>query len=207
MHLILNSFGASIRKENGLFAVSTAEGKQMIPPAEVRSITVSKGARISSDAVLLAIEHEIDVLFVDTLGKPQGRVWSIRYGSISSIRRSQVEFLFSPLSVNWVKALIEEKINNQIALLLALQLGQEEAVATFLRYAVNSMEDHRGKVRALEGETVADIAPSLRGWEGAATKRYFEALSGANGISFEGGVLTVQGPTYLTYEPGYRKDQ
>lgn len=177
MHLILNSFGASIRKENGLFAVSTAEGKQMIPPAEVRSITVSKGARISSDAVLLAIEHEIDVLFVDTLGKPQGRVWSIRYGSISSIRRSQVEFLFSPLSVNWVKALIEEKINNQIALLLALQLGQEEAVATFLRYAVNSMEDHRGKVRALEGETVADIAPSLRGWEGAATKRYFEALS------------------------------
>ncbi len=45
------------------------------------------------------------------------------------------------------------------------------------------------------------------GRAGKLERRYFEALSGANGISFEGGVLTVQGPTYLTYEPGYRKDQ
>jgi len=177
MHLVLNSFGASIRKENGLFAVSTAGGKQMIPPAEVTSISVSKGARISSDAVLLAIEHEIDVLFVDGLGKPQGRVWSIRYGSISTIRRSQVEFLFSPRSVEWVRELIHEKINNQIALLLALQVGQDERTERLLRYAINSMEDHRGKIGKLEGESVADISPTLRGWEGAASKRYFEALS------------------------------
>ncbi|QRZ15369.1 META domain-containing protein [Paracoccus methylovorus] len=35
--------------------------------------------------------------------------------------------------------------------------------------------------------------------------RFFEALSAANGITYEGGVLTIQGPTYLTFEPGYRK--
>ncbi|MCB0569561.1 MAG: CRISPR-associated endonuclease Cas1 [Phaeodactylibacter sp.] len=187
MHLVLNSFGASIRKENGLFAVSTAAGKQMIPPADVTSISVSKGARISSDAVLLAIEHEIDVLFVDGLGKPQGRVWSIRYGSISSIRRSQVEFLFSPRSVEWARDLVDEKINNQIALLLALNVGQDERTERLLRYAINSMEDHRGKIRKLEGESVSDISPTLRGWEGAASKRYFEALSAClpEGYRFE----------------------
>jgi heat shock protein HslJ len=37
--------------------------------------------------------------------------------------------------------------------------------------------------------------------------KHLEALQGANGITFEGGVLTVQGPTYLTYEPGYRKEK
>ncbi|MTH65707.1 META domain-containing protein [Paracoccus shanxieyensis] len=37
--------------------------------------------------------------------------------------------------------------------------------------------------------------------------RYFAALAQANGIKYEGGVLAITGPTYLTFEPGYRKDQ
>ena len=43
------------------------------------------------------------------------------------------------------------------------------------------------------------------GKAGELERRYFQALSQANGISYEGGVLTIMGPTYLTYEPGYRK--
>ncbi|ABL70923.1 META domain-containing protein [Paracoccus denitrificans] len=44
------------------------------------------------------------------------------------------------------------------------------------------------------------------GLAGRLESRYFQALSAANGITFEGGVLTIKGPTYLTYEPGYRKE-
>ena len=58
MHIVLNSFGASIGQENSLFAVSTAEGKQLIAPRDVKSITVSRGARISSDAVLCPDDPE-----------------------------------------------------------------------------------------------------------------------------------------------------
>src|SRR5690606_18343388 len=126
MHLVLNSFGASIRKENGLFAVTTSGEKQMLHPKDVRSIMVSKGARISSDAVLLAIEYEIDVLFVDNLGNPKGRVWSVKYGSVSDIRRRQLEFLYSIKAANWVKDLVVEKINNQVAMLLSLKAGSDE---------------------------------------------------------------------------------
>jgi CRISPR-associated protein Cas1 len=71
----------------------------------VKSISVSRGAKVSSDAVLLAIEHEIDLLFIDGKGMPKGRVWSVQYGSISTIRKNQVEFIFSPRSVHWVKEL------------------------------------------------------------------------------------------------------
>ena len=177
MNLVLNSFGASIGKENGLFAVSTAEGKQLIAPRDVKTITISKSARISSDAVLLAIEHEIDVMFVNNLGKPLGRVWSIKFGSVSDIRRRQLEFFYSPRSVEWVKDLVVEKINNQVAMLLSMQAGQEEPLRRRLAAAVNSMEDHKGKVRKAEGESVPDIAPSLRGWEGAASRRYFESVA------------------------------
>ena len=58
------------------------------------------------------------------------------------------------------------------------------------------------------GFALGPIASTKKGCSGIAGKlerRYFEALQAANGISFEGGVLTIQGPTYLTFEPGYRK--
>jgi CRISP-associated protein Cas1 len=177
MHLVLNSFGASVGKENGLFAVSTAEGKQLLPPRDIKTITISKGARISSDAVLLAIEHEIDVLFVDGMGHPQGRVWSIKYGSISDIRRGQLDFFYSPAAVEWVKNLVADKINQQVGLLLSLKRGQEDRVQRIIAAAINSMEDHKAKARKAEAESVPDILPSLRGWEGAASRRYFEAIA------------------------------
>lgn len=177
MHIVLNSFGASIAQENGRFAVSTAEGKQFIAARDVKSITVSRGARISSDAVLLAIQNEVDVIFVDSMGKPQGRVWSIRYGSISDIRRKQLDFLYSSAAVEWVKELVVEKINGQVAMLLALQMDQPEAGQRRIATALNRLEDYKNKVRRIEGELVADVAPSLRGWEGAASRHYFQMLS------------------------------
>jgi CRISPR-associated protein Cas1 len=177
MHIILNSFGASIRRENGVFAVSSAAGKQAIHPKDIKSISVSKGARVSSDAVLLAIENEIDILFVDGLGAPKGRVWSIKYGSISDIRRQQLEFLYSAAAVEWVKEMVVEKINNQVAMLLSLRDSQGKVVAHQLSNAINSMEDYKRKVRKASGESVSDVAPSLRGWEGAAAKRYFGCVA------------------------------
>ncbi|MFK7978818.1 MAG: CRISPR-associated endonuclease Cas1 [Saprospiraceae bacterium] len=177
MHLILNSFGASIRKENGLFSVSTASAKQMLHPRDVQSISVTKGARISSDAVLLAIENEIDVLFVDGLGMPKGRVWSVKYGSISDIRRQQLEFFYSTGAVEWVKEVVLEKMNHQIALLLSLKTGQTDKIKRLLGNAINSIEDYKNKIRKANGEVVSDIAPSLRGWEGAASRRYFQSIT------------------------------
>ena len=60
------------------------------------------------------------------------------------------------------------------------------------------------------GFTLGPITSTKIGCSGRAgqlERRYLEALQGANGITFIGGVLTVQGPTYLTYEPGYRKEK
>lgn len=177
MHIVLSSYGASLRKEHDLFKVTTSKGSQLLHPRDVESISVAKGASISSDAVLLAIQHEIDVLFVDALGRPSGRVWSVKYGSISTIRKAQLEFLYSPAAVEWVKELAVTKLNNQVALLLAFQDSVSEEESGIVRKAINAIEDHKRKVRSLAGETVSDIAPTLRGWEGAASRRYFEALN------------------------------
>ncbi|HMQ83994.1 MAG TPA: CRISPR-associated endonuclease Cas1 [Saprospiraceae bacterium] len=177
MHIILNSYGTTLQTQQGRFVIHTQDdGKQFIPPEQIRSISISKGARVSSDAVLLAIEHEIDLLFIDGTGMPKGRVWSVQYGSISTIRKSQLEFIFSPKAVDWVKELLSFKMETQIALLLTLEAPDERVMRTIQR-AVNALEDHKHKLQLAQGDIVADIAPSLRGWEGAASRRYFEALS------------------------------
>lgn len=92
MHLVLNSYGVTLQKENDIFLITTPDGKQSIPPDKVKSISISKAARITSDAVLLAIKYEVDLMFVKDVGMPEGRVWSIQYGSISSIRNKNYNF-------------------------------------------------------------------------------------------------------------------
>jgi len=178
VNLIINSYGATLQKENNLFVITTAEGKQTFPPDVVRSISINKSARITSDAILLAIKNQVEVLFVNEMGEPEGRVWSVRYGSISNIRKGQINFLYSPKCTQWVKSLIASKIDSQIALLLGIQPEKESDLKghNIFKSAINSMEDYKSKTSKIEGEFVSDIAASLRGWEGAASKKYFSCL-------------------------------
>lgn len=179
MHLVINTYGTTLAKENGLFVVQTPEGKQTFPPDVVRSISISKAARITSDAIILAIHHQVEVLFVNDLGTPEGRVWSVQYGSISTIRKAQIHFLYSKAAISWVKELIQLKLDHQVALLLAFQPDKESDQRVYNRFrsVINSLEDYKNKIRKQEGEGVSELAPSLRGWEGAASKRYFQALA------------------------------
>jgi CRISP-associated protein Cas1 len=178
MHLVINSYGATLTKENNLFVIATSEGKQTFPPDVVKSISISKAARITSDAIILAIKHQVEVLFVNDMGNPEGRVWSVQYGSISNIRKAQVNFLYSKASLPWVKELIYHKMDNQVALLLAIQPepGLQRQHNIF-KSAINSIEDYKKKVKDLEGEFISDVAPTIRGWEGAAGRRYFQSIA------------------------------
>lgn len=176
MDLILNTFGTTLTRENDQFAVVHSDGKQVIHPSDLRSISISKGARITSDAALLAIENEIDVMFIDQKGSPKGRIWSVKYGSISTIRRKQLDFTFSKAGVKWIKELIARKIENQIALLYS-SAPDELLGSVKLDHMLNKLNDYKLKVEQVDGDVVNDIAPSLRGWEGAASKVYFSMLS------------------------------
>jgi CRISPR-associated protein Cas1 len=176
MDLILNTFGTTLTKDTDTFVVIHEDGKQRIHPEGIKSITIGKGAQITSDAAILAIEHEIDVLFVDHSGKPIGRLWSHKYGSVSTIRRGQLDFTLSKEAVPWIRDVIVTKLENQQAVLLTLQTKTPDD-EQIVRKATSRLEDYRSKIKSLEGEVVPDIAPSLRGWEGAASRIYFECLN------------------------------
>ena len=176
MELIINSFGTSLNRDNEGFVVSTSEGKQRIPAEGITSIQISKGAQITSDAVMLAVEREIEVLFMDRSGNVIGRVWSPKYGSVSTIRKGQLNFSLSHDAIDWIKEVIRQKIENQQALLLTFT-APDEATANRVQSAIRRLEDYRTKIASAEGEVISDIAATLRGWEGLASKNYFSTLN------------------------------
>jgi CRISPR-associated protein Cas1 len=176
MELILNSFGTTLAKQHNSFVIKHKDGIQHVPADQIKTITIGRGAQITSDAALLAVEMGIEVLFVDNSGMPVGRLWSVKYGSISNIRRNQLDFTLSPKAVTWIKNVVIQKLDNQIALLLSL-MPTDDTSKTMVNAAINRITDYKTKIKMLKGEVVSDIAPSLRGWEGAASKTYFEVIA------------------------------
>jgi CRISPR-associated protein Cas1 len=178
MHLFLNSYGITLHKENSLFVVTGPEGTQHFPADIVRTISVGRSARLTSDAVLLAIANQVDILFVNDKGDTEGRVWSVRYGSVSTIRKAQLQFVYSGKMTGWVRELLSKKLDAQLALLLAFQPGEEDLkTATVFRHAMNSIEDHKRKIMQTPDGHISDVAPGLRGWEGASGKKYFACIA------------------------------
>lgn len=176
MELILNTFGASLSRDNEGFVITHKDGRQRLPVVGIKSIQISKGAQITSDAVMLAIENEIEIMFMDKSGKPVGRVWSPKYGSISTIRKGQLNFTFTKDALIWIKDIVSKKIENQQALLLMMQTQVLET-DNLRKKSISRLEDYRQKIEKLDGEIVSDVASQLRGWEGVASKIYFETLN------------------------------
>ncbi len=176
MDLIINSFGTCVGCEQDGFVVHHKDGKQRIPSVGIKSIQLSKGAQISSDAILMAIEKEIDVLFLTRSGEPMGRIWSNKYGSVSAIRKGQLTFTFSKEAINWIKDIIIQKIENQEALLMMMHTP-ETLLENEVSRSIKKLSDYREKIKGITGEVVSEVAPTLRGWEGVASKIYFQTLN------------------------------
>ena len=176
MELVLNTYGVSLNRENDGFVITSKDGRQRLPADGIKSIQISRGAQITSDAVMLAVEKEIEVFFMDRAGTPIGRIWSPRYGSISTIRKGQLNFTFTREALEWIKGVILQKMENQQALMLLFQTEDPET-RQMVTKNIGRIEDYRTKVGCLDGEVVNDVAPTLRGWEGQASKIYFATIN------------------------------
>ncbi len=178
MEIVLNTFGTSLNRDNEGFVVTNHEGRQRIPVQGISSIKVGKGAQITSDAVLLAVDNEIEVLFTDRSGQPRGRVWSNKYGSISTIRKGQLAFSLGVDAMIWIRGVLSQKLDNQQAMLLMLPESSNESLEEDRQCAINTLEDFRQKILCIPTNVmISDVAAMLRGFEGAASKVYFEVIS------------------------------
>ncbi|MDM8552455.1 CRISPR-associated endonuclease Cas1 [Desulfobacterales bacterium HSG2] len=110
MQIVINNYGGFIRKRGECFEVRVGEEKgQEIAAIKVQSILITTSVMISSDALFLAHQHNVDVIFLDRHGNPFSRVWHSKFGSTAFIRRKQIELSENEKGLDLVKEWILEK--------------------------------------------------------------------------------------------------
>ena len=155
-----------VKNENKEFEVSAKK---------VESILITTGALLSTDAIKFAIENNIDLIFLDELGNPYGRVWHSKLGSTVVIRRRQLEIAEEDEGLALAKEWIAAKFNNQIDFLKRLANSRPEKQEKIEGYA-KRLEEIKLSLNNLNG-TIEEKRGTLMGLEGSAGRIYFEALS------------------------------
>jgi CRISPR-associated protein Cas1 len=72
--------------------------------------------------------------------------------------------------------MIIDKIDNQVAVILSF-MPDDDIRQEQIKTAIRKLNDYKTKIKTLSDSTVSEIAPSLRGWEGAASKIYFSIIA------------------------------
>lgn len=181
MQLYLDSFGASLRVKNRMFWVKPAQNKgQLIAVREINAIFLTRGIHISSDALLLALHHNIPVLLIDGIGRLKGQVWTGQFSSIATIRKQQALLASHPKGLMWIKGLMIQKLENQRSLIH--RWGEKRTDLAFdrldagMRVLYNMVQKYQQYSIGKTDDQKA-IKASFRGWEGIAARHYFNCLS------------------------------
>ncbi len=189
MQLYLDSYRAFLSVRNGRFGVRLASGEERhFAVREVSAILMTKGMGATTDALLLAVEHDIPVLLIDAeTHAPQGILYSGKPGNTALVRRRQLTFSRSAEGVRWVANLLADKLLAQMRLLanmaersdvpLAFVSGLAEGVRVLERIERRfrrwkPSERHRNWGEAEFGR----VCEAFRGQEGTASRVYFSQL-------------------------------
>lgn len=175
MDLYVNTYGTYIHKCDEMFELEIEGKKTKIAPAKVNSLVVSTSVMITSDVIKLALDHNIDVVFVDEFGDPYGRCWHAKFGSTAFIRRRQLEIFESPEGLHYAVGWITNKIQHEIDHLKALEY-KRHAKASFIENEINEIGIFIEQLGGIAG-TLEEKRATIMAYEGNAAKRYYGVLS------------------------------
>jgi len=181
MQLVINTYGSYLRKNGDCFLIKCipeGESKERvseISARKVESIMITTSAYLSTDAIKLAVDKNIDLVFLNEFGEPYGRVWHSKLGSTVLIRRRQLEIANSEGGLNLAKGWVLTKFDNQIEFLDRLRRTRAKKEEEIIRHIL-MLKELRDKMDNLEG-SLEERRDSIMGLEGAGGKIYFDALN------------------------------
>ena len=149
--------------------------KKSISAARVSSIVISNAAQITTDAIQLALEYNIDILFLDQYGDPYGRIWFPRMGSSTFIRRRLLEIYANDTGLDYVKQWVGQKLVNQAEFLEEL-LEKRPGVKDSLSDEIAKIGLLHNQLQKVRG-SLKDNMGRIMGLEGNSAKVYFTILS------------------------------
>ena len=174
MQLVLNTYGAYLHKNGNLFRIKVGEEVKEISVRKVNSILIGTSATFSSDAIKMAVENNIDVVFLDEYGEPYGRVWHGRLGSTARIRRKQLQVADTEdglkLAIKW----IQRKFENQIDFITRMR-DRRTRLSSDLTERINKLKVLRECLSEMDG-MIDEKRQEILGIEGTGGKVYFSTV-------------------------------
>lgn len=182
MQLHITTYGTYLHVKDAMFDIKRrGEDGRVVSVAtysaeKVTHIMLATGTSLSTDAVRLAMRHNVDLVFIEQQGDPIGRVWHTKLGSTTKIRKRQLEASLGAEGLRWVKAWLLAKLDNQLQFIKSLKKHRPHH-ADYLDDKVARLEALSLSIGSVDAPTVAGVADTLRGLEGTAGRLYFETLS------------------------------
>jgi CRISPR-associated protein Cas1 len=198
MQLVSQHPGAYLRLRDGPLSRHRRRRKQARLAQESRELLISSAVKLSSAALQLAVEHNIDVVFLDKFGAPFGRLWHAKLGSTTRIRRGQLVASTGVEGLGYALRWVQQKLDNQIEFLttlankrpakqeqLGVYIGQIQIIRDKLNDIAIKSDSSAATLSRFDAASNVPSAPrpqpavadTLRGLEGTAGRIYFEALS------------------------------
>jgi CRISPR-associated protein Cas1 len=174
MRLVLNDWGCFLGRQGDRFVVRRREGApEEFSADQVDQVLILASSSVSSEAVMLAADRAIDIVYLDWRGHPVARVFPGKLGGTTLIRRRQVEASMEDSSSHVVRQLVFGKIANQGYFLKSLAKTRGNAAlkasGAELLGVAQSVLTQQGKLDK--------IRQPLLGIEGSAALKYFSALA------------------------------
>ncbi len=181
MQLHINTYGTYLHVKDALFEIRKKQDNgevltKQYSPLKVTHILLATGTMLSTEAVKLAMTHNVDIVFLEQNGTPIGRVWHSKLGSTTKIRKRQLETSLNADGLKWTKTWLVAKLDNQLNFIKDLKKHRPQH-ADFLTDKVQRIENLSVSIAQQTGKDTAEVADTLRGLEGTAGRLYFETLS------------------------------
>jgi CRISP-associated protein Cas1 len=190
MQLVLNTYGIQLSQRNRCFQVESKIENRIISPVRVTSILVTKSANITSSAILLAAEHSIPVVLVDSAGQPVVKINPLLSAGLTALRKKQLAFARSVHSYQLVRQMLLLKTQGQLSN-LALWGNRKTALENETEEAKKKLILGIEQLMNWPGEKMqrTDIDEYLRNWEAQNARRYWQVysqLATAAGMAMKG---------------------
>ena len=155
-----------------MFEIFASGERHTISPNKVSSILIFTGTNISSDAVELALQYNIDILILNRYGDPVGRFWHAKMGSTTRIRRAQLKLVNSANGIQYGLQWIRGKFENQIRFLSEMR-DRRTRLSSEITSALNMIQNSLDNIKKLNG-SIESMRQQILGIEGSAGKAYWE---------------------------------
>jgi len=174
--LVIDTYGAFLGRKGERFVVSVHHDETEIAADSVRQIVLTNSVVMSTAGIELALSREIDIVVLDKMGAPIGRIVPCRSTGPVKTKINQITASQDERSIRIVAGFIGAKIANMGYLLKSL--GKTRSI--------QMLQDTGSELLALynnafpisqEGYSEEPNFDRIRGIEGHAASMYFSALT------------------------------